>query len=473
MSRRTLGIRHDCPVPLSHSFRMSVISLTGACVLAAGALTGCGSFQLARRVSGGPTGSYLLASGIQKIKHVIIVMQENRSFDSYFGTYPGADGIPMSHGSPSTCVPDPAGGCTRPYHDTADFNGGGPHAVANALADVDGGAMDGFVRERAAARSGCRNTNNPACAHGTTPDVMGYHTGAEIPNYWAYARNFVLDDLMFEPVKSWSLPEHLYLVSGWSARCANRSPNSCVNDIVGPYRVTRLSHAVSWVTPSGPNSDHPPASVHQGQAYVTSIVNAAMKSPDWNSTAIFVTWDDWGGFYDHVVPPQVDGNGYGLRVPALVISPYAKKGYIDHQILSSDAYLKFIEDDFLSGARLDPRTDGRPDPRPDVREDQPILGNMTQDFNFSQPPRPPMLLPTNPPADSPVLPAYFAGRPACLGCTTPPPAFHARRLPVLPPQMRRPRPYDKHPSTPRSPRTPTAPAPPSTPPSTPVGPWRR
>src|SRR6266542_247303 len=128
-------------------------------------------------------------AGIHKIQHVIIMMQENRSFDSYFGTYPGADGIPMSHGSPSTCVPDPAGGCTRPYHDTADFNGGGPHAVANALADVDGGAMDGFVRERAAARSGCRNTNNPACAHGTTPDVMGYHTGAEIPNYWAYARN--------------------------------------------------------------------------------------------------------------------------------------------------------------------------------------------------------------------------------------------------------------------------------------------
>src|SRR5437899_1418707 len=83
-------------------------------VLAAGALTGCGSFQLARRVSGGPAGSYLLAAGIHKIKHVIIVMQENRSFDSYFGTYPGADGIPMSHGSPSTCLPDPAGGCTRP-----------------------------------------------------------------------------------------------------------------------------------------------------------------------------------------------------------------------------------------------------------------------------------------------------------------------------------------------------------------------
>jgi hypothetical protein len=104
-----------------------------------------------------------------------------------------------------------------------------------------------------------------------------------------------------------------------------------------------------------------------------------------------------------------------------VISPYARRGYIDHQVLSSDAYLKFIEDDFLGGARLDPATDGRPDPRPDVREDAPALGNLVADFNFSQPPLPPLLLPTNPPTDSPSIPAYFTGKPPCLGCTTPPP----------------------------------------------------
>jgi len=141
-----------------------------------------------------------------------------------------------------------------------------------------------------------------------------------------------------------------------------------------------------------------------------------MKSPDWNSTAIFLTWDDWGGFYDNVVPPRADRNGYGFRVPAMVISPYAKKGYIDHQVLSSDAYLKFIEDDFLGGARLNPQTDGRPDPRPDVRENQPILGNLLKDFNFSQRPRPPFLLPTNPPTDSPSIPPYFTVAPACDGC---------------------------------------------------------
>jgi len=466
-------------------------------------------------VTGGPTGTYLVAAGIHKIKHVIVVMQENRSFDSYFGTYPGADGIAMTNGIPSACVPNPekgageVGGCTRPYHDTADVNGGGPHGEANAVADVDGGRMDGFIAQRNRAKSACKNPNDPACSGGGTPDVMGYHTAAEIPNYWSYARDFVLEDHMFEPVKSWSLPDHLYLVSAWSARCQNQSPMTCVGNAAGPYSgaqfdkavnqelttgtttidlawtdVTwllfahhvswayyvqtgvqpdcgddsaktcapvgqsaktpgiwnplplfgdvRADHqlnniedlnayyaaaragtlpAVSWITPSGPDSEHPPASVHQGQAYVTSIVNAAMESPDWNSTAIFLSWDDWGGFYDHVAPPAVDQNGYGLRVPGLVISPYARHGYIDHQTLSSDAYLKFIEDDFLGGDRLDPATDGRPDPRPDVRENEPALGQIEQEFDFSQPPRAPVLLAVNPPTDSPSIPAYFRSQP--------------------------------------------------------------
>ena len=120
-----------------------------------------------------------------------------------------------------------------------------------------------------------------------------------------------------------------------------------------------------------------------------------MRSADWSSTAILLTWDDWGGFYDNVVPPTVDMAGYGFRVPGLIISPYARRGFIDHQRLSFDAYLKFIEDDFLGGARLNPRTDGRPDPRPTVRETVPGLGNLVRDFNFTQRPRAPVLLPTN------------------------------------------------------------------------------
>jgi phospholipase C len=154
--------------------------------------------------------------------------------------------------------------------------------------------------------------------------------------------------------------------------------------------------AVSWVIPSGDDSEHPPGTITAGQDHVTRVIDAIMRSPAWGSTAIFLTWDDWGGFYDHVPPPQVDGAGYGLRVPALVISAYAKRGYIDHQTYSFDAYLKFIEDSFLGGRRLDPHNDGRPDPRPDVRENAGILGDLRRDFDFSQRPRPPLLLPTLP-----------------------------------------------------------------------------
>jgi phospholipase C len=153
---------------------------------------------------------------------------------------------------------------------------------------------------------------------------------------------------------------------------------------------------VSWVVPSGDVSEHPPTSIKAGQAYVTTLINTVMKGPDWNSTAIFLAWDDWGGFYDNVVPPRVDENGYGLRVPGIVISPYARRGYIDHQILSFDAYDKLIEDLFLHGQRLDPATDGRPDPRPDVREDAPILGDLLSDFDFGRAPLPPVVLPAHP-----------------------------------------------------------------------------
>jgi phospholipase C len=154
--------------------------------------------------------------------------------------------------------------------------------------------------------------------------------------------------------------------------------------------------AVSWVVPDQAHSDHPPANIHDGQAYVTKLIDTIMRGPDWNSTAIFLEWDDWGGFYDHVIPPVVDQNGYGIRVPSMVISPYARVGYVDHQTLSFDAIDKFIEDDFLGGQRLDPATDGRPDPRPSVRDANPNLGNLAADFDFNRSPLPPLILPLNP-----------------------------------------------------------------------------
>ncbi len=477
------------------------------------------------RVPGGPTGSYVVPASVHKIKHVVIIMQENRSFDNYFGTYPGADGIPMKNGKPSVCVNDPeTGACVAPYVDHADVNGGGPHSQSNAIADISGGAMNGFIAQAESGRRGCLNPNDPACTNSANPDVMGYHTQSDIPNYWTYAKDFVLQDHMFEPNASWSLPSHLFLVSEWSAFCTTYdNPASCTNNVQtrpaeippnrpsvlagerGPTRypkvqiknnpgatptvstgpstpgqpagqpnyawtdITYLLHKnhvswgyyvvsgtepdcenpaaetcspvaqnsstpgiwnplpwfntvqldgqlaniqdvsnfyaqakkgtlprVSWVVPSGAVSEHPPSPVSAGQSYVTSLINAIMKSPDWDSTAIFLAWDDWGGFYDNTVPPTVDENGYGLRVPGLVISPYAKKGFIDHQTLSFDAYDKFIEDDFLNGQRLNPATDGRPDPRPDVREDAKILGNLINDFDFNQSPRKPVILPVHP-----------------------------------------------------------------------------
>jgi len=393
--------------------------------------------------------------GIHKIRHVIVIMQENRSFDSYFGTFPGADGIPSG-----VCLPDPLkGGCRRPWADHYDSNAEFPHGEASFRADYDGGKMDGFVAE--ADTHLC--PPNPAPCH---PDVMGYHTGRDIPNYWAYARHFVLQDHFFEAPGSWSLPAHLYEVSAWSANCnsgvascrASDMPNERLPNRQTPFAwtdITWLLHKygvswgyyldhgavtvslgnskgvsvhwnplpgftdvhhdhqlgnlhpltvfykqakagtlpkVSWIAPDFRDSEHPRALISTGQAYVTRIINAVMRGPDWKSCAIFLTWDDWGGFYDHVKPPRVDGQGFGFRVPALLISPYARKGYVDHQVLSSDAYLKFIEDDFLNGARLNPLTDGRPDPRPVVREAMAILGNIFYDFNFNQPPRPPMIL---------------------------------------------------------------------------------
>jgi len=150
--------------------------------------------------------------------------------------------------------------------------------------------------------------------------------------------------------------------------------------------------SVMWIAPSSNVSDHPggPSTTKTAMAYVTRLINAAMQGPDWDSTAIFLTWDDWGGFYDHVDPPRVDAMGFGLRVPGLVISPYAKPGYIDHTTLSFDSYLRLIEDRFLGGSRLDPATMSRPDSRPTVRERS--ASPLLKAFDFTQEPDPPLVL---------------------------------------------------------------------------------
>jgi phospholipase C len=427
--------------------------------------------------------------GIFKLDHLIFIVQENRSFDHYFGTFPGADGFPMRGGKPHVCIPDPVlGHCSTLYHEHGVAQAkGGPHNWQATRTDVNGGRMNGFIRELPPTPAFCVDRTAPECRDlvgpQLQPDVMSYHDRREIPNYWTYAHRYVLEDHMFAPSDSWTLPSHLFLVSAWSASCSDPGdPMSCESNVdlrqPGEFHrygrppiyawtdITWLLHdqgvswayyvgngtcidppcpeipkgslttpssknplpgftdieetnqlsnirthrqflraaangnlpSVSWLVPDNHHSEHPQGqgSISDGQAYVTKMINAAMRGPDWDTTAIFVTWDDWGGFYDHVPPVKVDRNGYGIRVPGIVISPYAKHGFIDHQTLSFDAYLKLIEDRFLGGQRLDPDTDGRPDSRPTVREDMAQLGDLRRSFDFSQPPRNPLILDPRP-----------------------------------------------------------------------------
>jgi phospholipase C len=442
------------------------------------------------------------------LQHIIIIMQENRSFDNYFGTYPGADGIPAG-----TCIPynpaKPSAGCITPFHDPHDVNAGGPHGAADAFADLDNGVsgarMDGFVLRQGREKvSGSCNSLSPGsiCQLGADGknrhDAAGYHTADEISNYWTYAQHFVLQDRLFEGVRGWSGAAHLQLLSEWSAKCSDPhnamtcqstsaptapSPSTqypWVNlmqlmDLYGvtwKYYIARGSEPdcdddasdcapvlgqsaqvpsfwnpvpffawvkvqgaaylsahdadvdqflvdvqnntlpqVAWIVPNGEVSEHSPYGITAGVDYVTSLVNAVMQSAAWSSSAIFISWDDWGGFYDHVVPPNVDTNataypiqGFGLRVPGLMISPYARAGLIDHQLLGFDSYATLIENLFVGGKRLDPVALKNPDNRPTIRDaltsasfpdghNEPI-GDLINEFDFTQSPIPALVLST-------------------------------------------------------------------------------
>ena len=459
----------------------------------------------------------------EKIQHVVIIMQENRSFDSYFGTYPGADGIPQG-----TCVPinpaHPGKGCIASYHDPLDINAAGTHRSEDAQADIDDGIttakMDGYVKVQKNSRNGktgCPQANASylciALFQGVARyDVMGYHNAEDLPNYWAYAQNFVLQDELFAGVRTWSYPSHLDITSEWSATCTNPlDALSCVTDPspkpVGNHKHITLPRAnlfllldmnqvswkyyvtagsqpdcddgemtcatvpqqagvasgwnpaplfesvqaqgteyllqhnptlaqfytdlaagtlpqVSWIVPNGGVAEHPPDRITKGMQYVTGIVNAIMQSSAWPNTAIFIAWDDWGGLYDHVDPPNVDTNGtatpiqgFGLRVPGIMISPYAHAGLIDSSVLSFDSYATFIEDLFTNSTRLDPAALGVPDNRPDIRDELTSvmflngttakIGDLLDEFDFTQPPLPPLILSTAIPTE--LTPACGAG----------------------------------------------------------------
>jgi len=355
------------------------------------------------------------------IKHIIVILQENHTFDNYFGTYPGANGI-----SKYTALPAKLGGppTAKPYLLTnATLSKNFNNSWAAAHEAYDNGAMDGFV-----------------VAQGSNV-TMGYYDYHTIPYYWDYASQFVLLDNFYSSVMADSLPNHLYLVAGQSGgltfdernaafnftsssiqngkfdfnsivnelgangiswkyyagfhlSLTNWNPmpvfssiennESMLNNVVDTSQfVTDVESnslpSVSFVMPENDSvSEEPPGNATLGEQSVLPEVNAVMNSPYWSSTAIFLTWDDWGGWYDHVTPPQVDAYGYGFRVPCLIISPYARQGFIDHTQGDFTSILKFIETDFSL---------------PSLSSRDAQANNLMEAFDFAQSPNPPLALP--------------------------------------------------------------------------------
>jgi phospholipase C len=450
--------------------RRHVICLTVALLLVIGAV----SSPLLVNVRGSAT----------KIQHIVFIVQENHSFDNYFGTYPGANGFPVgisvpinpSEASVGSVVPfhlnvtqsiyivgdelppgvsDPSEletdsqTAASPFPFQNESIGGDlSHAWKVAHIDYDEGKMDGFI-----------------LGEGSTL-TMGYYDRNDIPYYWDYADNYVLDDNFFSSLMGSSFPNHLYIASGtngpvtnlnyrwilnghvvdnpapafnwqdvsldWSTLAEEMSnanvpwawydgeakplkpniwdvlplftyfqnhPDQLSEHVQNTQRFINAIQngdlpAVSWIIPGGwvpPTypivcknhvfpSEHPPARSDCGMDYVAYLVNQVMQSQYWQSSAIVITWDDYGGFYDHVPPPQIDMYGEGFRVPTLVISPWAKHGFIDHTQYEFASLLRLAEDNFhlpLLGTR-------------DIQ-----ANDMMNSFNFNQLPQLPLIEPAN------------------------------------------------------------------------------
>ncbi len=321
-----------------------------------------------------------LVAGTTPILRVIVIMKENHAFDNYFGTFPGADGLPAG-----VALPDGSGGTVAPHWMNASSSPDPPHDRVSLIADYDGGLNDMFAEVANRISPGLGNYS------------LGYYDARELPATWALARNFTLADAYFAPFMGPTLPNRLYSIAGQSGGVvSNLLPVGGLdlstifdqleargiswryygfNDVVYKQLPLYIHHiannpamaanvvsltqltsdiaaanlpSVTYVDPEGllPGEvaidDHPPGDVSVGDAWTASVVAAIMASPMWASSAILLTWDEAGGFYDHVPPPQVDSWGYGFRVPMIVISPYAKRGFVDHDTMDHTSILKLI-----------------------------------------------------------------------------------------------------------------------------------
>jgi phospholipase C len=376
---------------------------------------------------------------IQHIQHVVFIIKENRTFDHYFGTFPGAQGAFHATISTGQVIPLWRAPDSMPH----DLD----HSQEGAVNAVDGGAMDRFDL--------IDNGN-------VNGEFLSYSqmTQADIPNYFAYAQKFVLADQMFSSAATNSYPNHLYTIAAqdtgaigiptlyknfvpvWGCDSpantivavmdlqgaisdvfpcfdsptladtldnaslswkyyapsfgeqgyvfsAYDSINHIRNSALWATNVVPISQfvtdalsgnlpAVSWLV-AGKENEHPVAGTCVGENWTVEQINAVMQGPEWGSTAIFLTWDDFGGFYDHIPPPQVDQFGLGPRVPLLIISPYAKPAYISHTTYEFSSILKFIEEDFGL---------------PSVGKRDAQANDLTDSFDFTQSPLPPLVLAT-------------------------------------------------------------------------------
>jgi phospholipase C len=367
------------------------------------------------------------------IKHLLVLMQENHSFDNYFGTYPGANGIPADVCMPVDPFKKDSTECVRPFHigdnevELADPD----HSDATHKIQFNDGRMDGFIYAL-----NRRNQDGRL--------AMGYYDDRDLPYYWNLADEYVLFDQFFSSAAGGSFVNHLFWVAADADENADRLNGKSIDQFTTifdrleergiswkfyvqnyeprlTYRTLQefpgnraaqviwcpllnfdrfiddpklSSHivnidqyfedlqkgtlpAVAYIVPSGP-SEHPPSSIQAGQKFVRSLIQALMQREAWYSSAFMVVYDDWGGWYDHVPPPQVDEFGYGFRVPGFLVSPYAKRGHIDHTALDYTSIIKFISDNY----DLEP-----------LAERDAKANSFVSAFDFNQAPREPRFIP--------------------------------------------------------------------------------
>lgn len=378
------------------------------------------------------------AQNTPQIQHIIFFIKENRTFDSMFGTFPGAYGATKGKISTGAVIPLRHESDALPY----DLD----HGWSSAISSIDNGLMDRFDL------TGEANVNGLFGAYSQLYQ-------SDIPNYWSLAQTFTLGDQMFSSIHSDSFPNHLYTIAaesgggigapgpdaepveGWACDgpataqtqvmdefgdlsyvfpCFNfqtladtmdaagvtwryyapskgqlgyffstfdaidhiRNGPDWTEDVVPTTQFQTDAESgnlppVSWVVVGKGLTDHPPKSICQGENATLTYINALMQSPEWDSSVVFLVWDDFGGFYDHYAPPAVDQYGLGARVPLIVISPYAKPGYIDHTQYEFSSVLKFIEEQY----NLPPLTSRDAN-----------ANDMMNSFDFSQTPLPPLPL---------------------------------------------------------------------------------